>query len=479
MWKIDDSAQKSNPFLVAWQKTYRGAGDRAALLQKDGRPLRSFLDIESCASRLTESFSTGNERPIVGVVLPNHADWIAALLAVWRAGGVAVPCEESLALSCQLEGLVGLTHKVSIVRGELAIQAVVSQTSRPTIPEDVDLIKITSGTSSAHRAVAFRAEQLFEDTRKVALAMGICSFDRNLGIIPLAHSYGLTNLFGLLVVDGVSLVLTGDVFPQAIFDASAASGATVFPAVPALLEPLLGLRSLPKPLRLIVSAGAPLPAHVQVGFKLQFGHKIHSFYGASECGGICYDSSDELDLPPGYVGTPMPGIHWAEVSTPEGVRPLLSGSSIGMGYLGDWENSEFSSGKYCPSDLISRSGPGISLVGRVNEVINIGGSKFAPAVVERVLAAHPSIERAVVFGAGEEVGLRRSAVAAAVWLKEPVGDRELRAFCAAHLAAWQVPRLWLRPQAPPDDSRGKASRRLLREELRQQIGGGARQLPSR
>ena len=60
-------------------------------------------------------------------------------------------------------------------------------------------------------------------------------------------------------------------------------------------------------LRLCISAGAPLPLTVAQKFRAKFGQSIHSFYGSSECGGICYDREARLDEA-GFVGAPMQGV---------------------------------------------------------------------------------------------------------------------------------------------------------------------------
>ena len=53
------------------------------------------------------------------------------------------------------------------------------------------------------------------------------------------------------------------------------------------------------------AAGAPLLKSVAANFSQKFGLKIHTFYGASECGGIAYDASDALDYEDGFVGRRM------------------------------------------------------------------------------------------------------------------------------------------------------------------------------
>ena len=74
-----------------------------------------------------------------------------------------------------------------------------------------------------------------------------------------------------------------------------------------LFEKLAGLENaaVPSRLRLCISAGAPLRPAIGRHFTERFGLKIHTFYGASECGGIGYDASDEPAYEDGFVGQPM------------------------------------------------------------------------------------------------------------------------------------------------------------------------------
>ena len=94
------------------------------------------------------------------------------------------------------------------------------------------------------------------------------------------------------------------------FTPAAACGATVFPTVPAYLQALLRM-SQPPPwpasLRLCLTAGAPLPPATAAQFREFSGRPVHVFYGASECGGICYDRSGDAGER-GTVGTPVEGV---------------------------------------------------------------------------------------------------------------------------------------------------------------------------
>jgi acyl-CoA synthetase (AMP-forming)/AMP-acid ligase II len=80
----------------------------------------------------------------------------------------------------------------------------------------------------------------------------------------------------------------------------------------------------------------------------------------------------------------------------------------------------------------------LSLTGRIKELINRGGEKISPLEIDDVLLRHPAVAEALAFAVphktlGEDIH-------AAVVLKSPATESELRAHCAASLAEFKVPR---------------------------------------
>ena len=98
------------------------------------------------------------------------------------------------------------------------------------------LLKLTSGTTAAPRAIRFRSEQLLADCIQICDTMGIGPDDLNFGVIPLSHSYGFSNVVTPLLVRGVRVVLSRDRMPRAMLDDLARTGATVFPGMPVFYQ---------------------------------------------------------------------------------------------------------------------------------------------------------------------------------------------------------------------------------------------------
>ena len=105
------------------------------------------------------------------------------------------------------------------------------------------------------------------------------------------------------------MVVSRDKTPRAVLAHLERTGATVFPGTPVFYQAFGEMGeapSLPK-LRLCISAGAPLSGAVAKRFSGKFSQLVHSFYGASECGGICYDRGGTT-FEDGLVGEPMLGV---------------------------------------------------------------------------------------------------------------------------------------------------------------------------
>ena len=270
--------------------------------------------------------------------------------------------------------------------------------------------------------------------------MGITDRDLNFGVIPVSHSYGFSNLLTPLIARGVPLVLSQDRMPRAVLEDLARTDATVFPGMPVFYQAFSEMADVPPlpHLRLCISAGAPLPLPVAQKFREKFGHAIHSFYGSSECGGICYDREAAL-VEQGFVGSAMRGVH-LHVLDPDAPmsRIRVQSAAAGDGYFPEPDPEKLGDGHFAPDDLLARAGGGFRIVGRVSDVINVAGKKVNPAEVEAALLAFTGVREAVVFGRSS--ALRNEEVAACVVADESVIEADLLDFCRRRFSGWQVPK---------------------------------------
>jgi acyl-CoA synthetase (AMP-forming)/AMP-acid ligase II len=458
---------EENSLLTAWDQVHARRSAAAAVCDHRGCVQRTFADIETEAAEIAAG-PVGELRPgdVVGIQLGNHPSWPAVLLACWRRGLAALPLERSIS-SGEREAALQVCQAAALIVDDAGSIAL---TRRPHVRVEWGgcvpvLLKLTSGTTAAPRAIRFRSGQLIADCEQICDTMGITAADLNFGVIPVSHSYGFSNLLTPLLVRGVPLVLCRDRMPRAVVDGLARTGATVFPGMPVFYQAFSEMDSAPAlpRLRLCISAGAPLALPVARKFRERFGRAIHSFYGSSECGGICYDREASL-TEQGFVGQPMCGVE-VELLGPEAnaSRIRVRSAAAGDGYFPQPDEEKLGRGCFVPDDLLARAANGFRIVGRVSDVINVAGRKVNPAEVEAALLAFNGVREAVVFGRAS--ALRHEEVAACVVADATVAEQALLAFCRRRLSGWQVPRRIYLVAELPVNERGKLSRRALAEQF--------------
>jgi acyl-coenzyme A synthetase/AMP-(fatty) acid ligase len=257
------------------------------------------------------------------------------------------------------------------------------------------------------------------------------------------------------------MVLSRDRMPRAVLNDLARTNATVFPGMPVFYQAFAEMEDVPAfpKLRLCISAGAPLPLEVAKKFQRKFNQPIHSFYGSSECGGICYDRDAPL-LEQGFVGQPMRGVSVdpLEPDAPA-TRILVRTVAAGDGYFPQPDEEKLGQGRFVPDDLLSPGEEGFRIVGRISDLINVAGKKVNPAEVEAELLRYDGVRAAVVFG--RESSLRNEEVAACVVAGERVQESDLLEHCRARLSGWQVPKRIFFVSEIPVNERGKVNRREL------------------
>jgi long-chain acyl-CoA synthetase len=441
---------------------------RAAIFDTGGQVLRTFAQIEEEAREFEQRLLREvREGAVIAIQVGNHPVWPALLLASLRRRLVALPLERTMAERERDAALLicGTAAIIEIENERIALRALAHEPVEwgPSLPS---LLKLTSGTTAAPRAIRFRSEQLLADCAQICDTMGITERDLNFAVIPLSHSYGFSNLVTPLLARGVPMVLSRDRMPRAVLDDLARTNATVFPGMPVFYQAFSEMNDVPglSQLRLCISAGAPLPLEVARKFREKFKQPIHSFYGSSECGGICYDRDATL-LESGFVGERMRGVK-LELMEPDApaTRVRVRSAAAGDGYFPEPDEEKLGHGVFVPDDLLSAGADGFRIVGRTSDVINVAGKKVNPAEVEAELLRFAGVRAAVVFG--RESVLRNEEVAACVVTTDAIRESDLLEFCRGRLSGWQVPKRIFFVEEIPVNERGKINRRQLATKFR-------------
>jgi long-chain acyl-CoA synthetase len=357
-------------------------------------------------------------------------EFIIAVLQGWRGGAVVCPLEPGQ-----------------------------SRPSFGELPPGCVHLKITSASMGMPRVVAFTAEQLAADAENILTTMRLRPDWPNLSVISLAHSYGFSNLVLPLLLSGIPLILADSPFPETVRRAARLAPALTLPAVPALWRNWLDAGAIPANVRLAISAGAPLPLPLEEETAAQCGLKLHNFYGASECGGIAYDRTDEPRKDANAVGSPMENVQ-IQIDG-DGCLVVHSGA-VGLTYWPE-PSVHLAQGRFRSSDLARIQDGLVSLRGRQGDQINVAGRKVLPENIERVLARHPMVRDCLVFGAPSPDQDRSEMIVACVAARSGVAVDELRKHLLQHLPAWQVPRDWWFLPELRANGRGKLARHDWRQ----------------
>jgi len=385
-------------------------------------------------SQLAVAADADPAEAVGGIVFPQGRDirFLLEVLRAWRAGLPICPLEPGQA--------------------------------RPAIPPTAPghaLLKLTSGSTGTPRLVALTGAQVAADVDQIVPTMGLHPDRPNLGVLSMAHSYGFSNLVTPLLLHGIPLVLAASPLPAAVAAAAAPWPRLTLPAVPALWRTWHEAGAIPASIRLAISAGAPLPLTLEQAVLESRGLKIHNFLGASECGGIAYDRSTGPRPDSACVGSALEGVVLSV--GPDGCLVVAS-PAVADTYLPE-PDPRLGGGSFRSADLVSVGPDGVlRILGRASEVINVAGRKVLPDSVEKVLLGHPAVRDCLAFGVSGDPG-RGEAVGLVYALRGPAEESELRAFLAARLPGWEVPRRWWRRDELGVDARGKRSRAGWRELL--------------
>jgi len=307
--------------------------------------------------------------------------------------------------------------------------------------------------------------------------LGITSGDICFSVGPMFHAYGLGNSLTFPFAVGATVVLepTRPPTPQLVADIVSAEKPTLFFCVPAFYAALNGA-DLPDDafasVRFGVSAAEPLPADTFERFRDKYGVTILDGIGSTEMLHI-YLSNNPEQHRGGTSGVPVPGYEVRVVDengedqpTGEPGQLLVRGDSVASGYWcrGDQSRAAFRGDWTHTGDLYERSADGFhTYLGRVDDMLRVGGEWVSPAEVEGVLIEHAGVLEAAVVGERDESGvLRPIAHVIAATGANPSND-ELVEWCRDRLAGYKRPKRYELVENLPKTATGKIQRYKLRD----------------
>jgi 4-hydroxybenzoate-CoA ligase len=379
------------------------------------------------------------------------------------------------------------TDDRTTLRGVLFFEDVLAQAEpRPvtasTMSDEVAFWMYTSGSTGDPKAVKHVHTSLMACARLMGQGViGIHENDVAFSAAKLSFSYGLGNAMAFPMSVGATAVLLPErPTPQAVLATLRHHRPTIFYAVPSLYaallaQPNIGPGAGSDRLRLCISAGEPLPAHL--------GERWHEVVGVNVLDGIgstemlqTFLSNRPGDVRYGSTGKPVPGYEvkivdetGRELADGEIGELMVRGPTAGEGYwnqrvksrrtfVGEWT---YTGDKY----LRDRDGY-YYYCGRTDDMFKVNGMWVSPFEVEAALASHAAVLEAAVVGKEDGDGLIKPKAFIVLKNGYAADDQlfeRLRVHVKERAGPWKYPR-WIdiRPDLPRTAT-GKLQRYKLRE----------------
>jgi malonyl-CoA/methylmalonyl-CoA synthetase len=492
-------AVSSSPLLI---RLAAHPPDEIAIVDGDGATTRyrDLSRVSASGAAALRGRGVGGGRTVAFLVEPG-ARYVETLLAIWRAGGIAVPLSPlhaapelahvvqdaapavllaTAALAPRLEGVTTPTLRVTRAEDFLSQPAAGPPPALPDAATDA-LMLYTSGTTGKPKGVRLTHAALAATLTSLEDAWRWRRDDRLLHVLPLHHTHGLVvALLGALWAGAATRFMS--------FDAagvwSALADASVFMAVPTIYAKLMQAHdgadaptrarwaAAARGLRLATSGSASLPASLLEAFRGATGQTILERYGMTEIGMALSNPYDGPRVP-GAVGRELPGVSIDIVD--EAGRATAPGEpgelrvrtpQMFSAYHRDPAATAASFdevGRFRTGDTGVRDGEGVvRLLGRTSiDIIKSGGYKLSALEIEAALLEHPAVAEVAVTGVPDATW----GECVTAWIVLRGGNAltlaELQAFARERLAPYKLPRALNVLAELPRNAMGKVQKQRL------------------
>ncbi|MFD8593581.1 class I adenylate-forming enzyme family protein [Kitasatospora sp. NPDC059646] len=387
------------------------------------------------------------ERGTVALRMPPSAEFVAVLLATWRAGSRAVLLDHRLTA-------VEVDRAVDRLQPGVLVELADGRPQFRPLPgggvaadDDRVLVQLSSGSTGPSKVIGRTAGDLLRELDCYArLPEFPARGERTVLLSSTVHVLGLVG--GLLhaLHAGVELVVTQRMTPAGILTAIADGTApTTVIGVPFHAELLAAAAAPPQlpQLRRMIVAGELVRPQLPAAFRDRYGVPLGTMYGMTETG---------------VVATDLTGRHHPALQPVHGVQLSLTGGELHIArprspYLGPTDPTRWSDGLLHTRDaaLLDADTGRITVLGRRDSQISIGGLKVDLNEVEQTLTGLPGVvEAVVVFADGAIEAYAATADGISSRPSERGGAAEqLRELLGRELAGYKLPRrLHLMPQLP-------------------------------
>jgi acyl-coenzyme A synthetase/AMP-(fatty) acid ligase len=446
----------------------------------------TYAQLEGMLNSLTRTVLQFDLRrgDIVGVLLNNKIFHVVLTLALTRIGLVTVSCR-GRSLPKELEAAAAFVDTPGpFANVDRIIVADISwatgdgsRVSPGFVASGDELCRIilTSGTTGTPKGVPFSHQKLFEKNGRFDYAwldrwsrssrlfcdLGLSS---SLGFYYMLYMLGRGGMIMMMGEDMVGTVQSLNLFQMQNMATS-----------PYALAEYLKFHETQPTVHCnfdhIVVAGGALTRPLATRAWARMSPNLITFYGATETGMVASGDARVTIEVPGAVGFVLPDAK-AEI-VDDADRPVKRGSEgivrvrteqVVDGYFRDQATSarHFRDGWFYSGDVGYLRSDGLLVVtGRQETLLNVGGDKVNPEIVEEVLASHPAIADSAVVTIPNELGIEE--IHALIVARAAFDETDLRKHCAQTLQRIFTPVRFVAVERIPRNDMAKIERGRLME----------------
>jgi len=422
---------------------------------------------------------------VVMTLIGNRPEWAITVVACFRVGAVALPCNEQLrasdlrmriAAACP-KLIVADERNASELSGaapDCAVLLIPDESlfaHEPVAPVELEgsdpcLIVFTSGTTAEPRGIVHGQRYLLGQRLQAEHWLDARGGDLVWCTGASGWSKSARNVFIAPWIRGAAALLHDARFdPQERLELLASEQVDVLCMAPteyrviakrATLSPLPSLRAL-------VAAGEALNPEVLRTFREGMGLEIRDGYGQTETGQLTANPADR-PVRPGSMGLPLPGVKLTLADGELVLADPRSDPTFFVRYLGAGAAPE--DVPWYTGDRVQQDDEGyLYFEGRTDDLIISAGYRIGPFEVESALVSHTAVAEAAVVAAPDEE--RGAVVRAVVVLREGFAPgeelaSELQDHVKRETAPYKYPRIVEFTSELPKTASGKIRRAELR-----------------
>jgi acyl-coenzyme A synthetase/AMP-(fatty) acid ligase len=476
-------------------ESFPASGRAVIALDREG-DLRiwHFGELIAVSAGLSGAFAARGVRrgDVVMILLGNRIEWVLSMLACWRMGAIALPCNTQLRSSDLALRVAAANPSLAVGEEELSAElpdgiptmtlAEVHEAmdedrpqQTPVEPADLDpsdgaLIVFTSGTTGEPRGTLHTQRYLSGQRVQAEHWFGARPGEIAWCTTATGWSKSARNVFVAPWLRGATAVIHDARFdPDERLGLCEELGVNVLCQAPTEYR-MLAKRTELRPiesLRHLVSAGEPLNPEIITAFREGTGLEIHDGYGQTETGQITGMRPDE-PVRPGSMGKPLPGFE-VRIATEDGADEAgelqLRPPSCPTFFARYLDGGPFEDEWWRTGDLVRADADGyLYFEGRNDDLILSSGYRIGPFEVESALVSHPAVAEAAAVAAPDAE--RGSVVRAIVVLRDVEPSEqlasELQEHCKRTTAPYKFPRIVEFAEELPKTPSGKIKRAELR-----------------